>query len=169
MTDNRFLMTAVEISKILGVSDRTISRWARKGKVVKEARGKYCLVSVFNCYRELLLEEIERTQESINIARNSAVKKSLQQEKIEASIKIITSNAKIKEHELSVMQLNLVNREDAERVYREACREFTNLAHQLPFDVADDIFQLDDPNEIKNLLEIKINELLNTLSIESCV
>lgn len=42
MTDNRFLKKAIEISRILGIHDRTITRWSLKGEVEKQGRGKYC-------------------------------------------------------------------------------------------------------------------------------
>ena len=56
MTEDKFLKKPVEISKKLGVSERTISRWSNKGEVIKEGRGKYCILSVFTRYRRLLLE-----------------------------------------------------------------------------------------------------------------
>ena len=165
--DKRILLKAVEISKILGVSDRTISRWSNKDEVIKEGRGKYCIVSVFNRYRQLLLEQIASLQERIGIADNNQLKKSLQQEKLESSIKIITGNARIKEHELVVKQGNLVDRDEARKVYRQACREFSKIANQLPEDLAESIAAMSDPNEINDLLEKKVNELLASISVQT--
>ena len=131
MSDNQFLKKPVEISKTLGVSERTISRWSNKGEVIKEGRGKYCILSVFTRYRRLLLSQIANLSEKIGIAYNSSVKKSLQQEKLESNIKIITGNAQIKEHELKIKQDNLVNRDEAQKVYRDACIDFRATAMKL--------------------------------------
>jgi DNA-binding transcriptional MerR regulator len=166
MSKNRFLKKAVEISKILGVSDRTISRWSNQGEVTKVDRGNYCLVSVFSRYRRLLLEQIASLQERIGIADNNSLKKSLQQEKLESSIKIITGNARIKEYELKVQQGNLVDRAEAEKVYREACNDFASTASKLPAELAPQIAMMSDPSEINALLEQKVNELLASISIQ---
>ncbi len=169
MSNNRFLKKAVDISKVLGVSDRTISRWSNKGEVTKQGRGKYCILSVFKRYRRLLLEQIASLQERIGIADNNSVKKSLQQEKLESSIKIITGNARIKEHELKIKCANLVDRNEAERVYREACQEFSKIALKLPEELAPQIAAISDPSEINDLLEKKVNELLASISVQkSC-
>lgn len=169
MSNNRFLLKAVEISKILGVSDRTISRWSNKGEVIKQGRGEYCILSVFGRYRRLLLEQIASLQERIDIANNNSLKKSLIQEKLEASIKIITCDAQIKEHELEVKEGNLVDRIEAEKVYREACQEFGEIALKLPFELAPQIAMISDPSEINDLLEKRVNELLAYISVEkSC-
>lgn len=166
MSNNRFLKKAVEISRILGVSDRTISRWSNKGEVVKQGKGKYCLVSVFRRYRRLLLEQVASLQERIGIADHNSLKKSLQQEKLESSIKIITGNARIKEHELTIKEGNLVDRVEAEKVYREACQEFASIALKLPAELAPQIAMISDPSEINALLEQKVNELLESISIQ---
>lgn len=169
MSDNQFFKKPVEISKKLGVSERTISRWSNKGEVIKEGRGKYCILSVFTRYRRLLLEQIGNITEKLGIAKNNSVKKSLQQEKLESSIKIITGNAQIKEHELKIKEGNLVDRDDAERVYRQACADFRALALKLPEQLAEQIATMSDPNEIDDLLEKNINQLLTNLSIQkSC-
>ncbi|MGK7918140.1 MAG: type IV toxin-antitoxin system AbiEi family antitoxin domain-containing protein, partial [Prochloraceae cyanobacterium] len=47
MSDVRFLIRAIDIARILGLHDRTITRWSLKGKVERKERGKYCLLSVF--------------------------------------------------------------------------------------------------------------------------
>lgn len=166
MSNQPILKTAVEISKILGVSDRTITRWAVNGAVVKEGKGKYCLVSVFDYYRSLLLEQIANTKEKIELASSSSVKQSLLLEKMTQSIKIVTANSKIKEHELEVLEGNLVNREDAKQVYSLACQEFSNTARKLPNKIADDIAKMSDPNEIQHYLEVQINQLLNGISVQ---
>ncbi|MFM2315043.1 MAG: hypothetical protein RLZZ04_4319 [Cyanobacteriota bacterium] len=170
MSENRFLKKAVEISKILGVSDRTISRWSNQGEVTKVDRGNYCLISVFSRYRRLLLEQIASLQERIAIADNNSLKKSLQQEKLESSLKIIISNAQIKEYELKIKEGNLVDRAEAERVYREACQEFRAIALKLPKELAPQIAQISDPSEINDLLEKRVNELLACISVQkSCI
>lgn len=167
MSDNQFLKKPVEISKTLGVSERTISRWSNKGEVIKEGRGKYCILSVFTRYRRLLLEQIGSVTEKLGIAQNNSVKKSLQQEKLESSIKIITGNAQIKEHELKIKEGNLVDRDEAERVYRQACADFRAQAKTLPEELAEQIARMSDPNEINDLLEKKVNELLGSISVQS--
>jgi phage terminase Nu1 subunit (DNA packaging protein) len=165
VSENRFLLKAVAISKILGVSDRTISRWSNQGEVTKHGRGKYCLVSVFRRYRRLLLEQIASLQERIGIADNNSLKKSLQQEKLESSLKIMISNAQIKEYELKIKEGNLVDRADAEKVYREGCQEFRAIALKLPAELAPQIAQMKDPSEINDLLEKRVNELLACISV----
>ena len=166
MINKPILKTAVEIYKILGISDRTITRWAVKGMIVKQGKGEYCLVSVFDYYRSLLLEDIGNTKEKIELARSSSVKQSLLLEKMTQSIKIITANSKIKEHELEVLEGNLVNREDAKRVFNQAYQEFCNTARELPSQLADEIVKMNDPNEIQHFLEGKVKELLSGLSVE---
>jgi phage terminase Nu1 subunit (DNA packaging protein) len=169
VSENRFLLKAVEISKILGVSDRTISRWSNQGEVIKQSRGTYCLVSVFKRYRRLLLEQIASSQEKIDLANNNSVKKSLIQEKLESSIKIIILHAQIKEYELKIKEGNLVDRAEAERVYREAWQEFRAIALKLPEELAPQIAQMKDPSEINDLLEKRVNELLACISVQkSC-
>ena len=165
MTEDKFLKKPVEISKKLGVSERTISRWSNKGEVIKEGRGKYCILSVFTRYRRLLLEQIGNITEKLGIAKNNSVKKSLQQEKLESTIKIITGNAQIKEHELKIKEANLVDRDDAERLYRQACADFRAQAKKLPEQLAQQIATMSDPNEIDDLLEKNINQLLTKLSM----
>ena len=81
MTDIQILKTAVEISKILGISDRTITRWAVNGVIDKRGKGEYCLVSVFNYYRSLLCEQVSSLNEKIDLATNKHTSKSLQLEK----------------------------------------------------------------------------------------
>ena len=165
MTDNRFLKKAIEISRILGIHDRTITRWSLKGEVEKQGRGKYCILSVFKYYRQQLLEQIASLNQRIENANHTQLKKSLQQQKLESSIKIISTNAQIKEHELKVLQDNLVNRKEAEKVYRHACQGFSHTALGLPPEVAEEISQLDNPNLINSLLQTKIEELLTSMSI----
>ena len=155
----------MEISQILGVHDRTITRWSLKGEVEKQGRGKYCILSVFKYYRQQLLQQIANLKQRIENTNNAQLKKSLQQQKLEASIKIITANAQIKEHELKVLQDNLVNRQEAEKVYSKACQGFRDAALELPKEVAEEIARLDDPNLINSLLQIKIEELLTKISI----
>lgn len=166
VTNQPILKTAVEISKILGISDRTITRWAVKGMIVKQGKGEYCLVSVFDYYLRLLLEDIAKTKEKIELASSSSVKQSLLLEKMTQSIKIITANSKIKEHELKILEGNLVNRDDAKRVFNQAYQEFCNTALELPSELGYEISKMTDPNEIQHFLEVKINELLSGLSVQ---
>ena len=167
MSDSRFVQTVVEISRILGISDRSIRRWAVNGKIVKQDKGKYCLVSVFKYYRGFLLEQIANLQQKIELASSSAVKPSLQQEKIRQSIKIITYNAQLKEHELKVLQDNLVNRAEAERVYDDGCSQCRELALKLPEELASSLAATEDPNAIEHLLEVRINQLLTQMSLDN--
>ena len=131
----------------------------------KQGRGKYCILSVFKYYRHQLLEQIASLKLRIENANHTQLKKSLQQQKLESSIKIITTNAQIKEHELKLLQDNLVNREEAEKVYRNACQGFRDAALGLPQEVAEEIARLEDPNLINSLLQTKIEELLTSISI----
>ena len=167
MTDISTLKTAVEISKILGISDRTITRWAVNGAIEKRGKGEYCIVSVFNYYRDLLLEQTSSLNEKIEIATNQHTSKSLQLEKMKQSIKIITANAKIKEHELKVLENGLVNAEDAERVFanaRESIRETClDMINNISFDLA----KMKDPNEIQHCLETNIEQLLSSFSVSN--
>ena len=167
MTDISTLKTAVEISKILGISDRTITRWAVNGVIDKRGKGEYCLVSVFNYYRSLLLEQTSSLNEKIEIATNQHTSKSLQLEKMEQSIKIITANAKIKEHELKVLENGLVNAKEADRVFAQGRESFRENCINMVNLVSDKIALLNDPNEIQHDLEANIEQLLSGLSISN--
>ena len=164
MTDKRFLMRAIEITGILGVHDRTITRWSLKGLVKKEGVGQYCILSVFQHYRSQLNHDLENLKDKIEQTGERSEKKSLEQEKLEASIKIINSNARIKEHELETLQDSLVDAEKAQTAYKDACLKFQGKALELPKQVSSEIAHLDDPNQINALLQKKINKLLTSLS-----
>ena len=165
MTSNQIYKTAVEISKILGISDRTITRWAVNGVIDKRGKGEYCLVSVFNYYRSLLLEQINNLNEKIEIANNKHSSKSLEEEKMKQSIKIITTNAKIKEHEFKVLRNALVNAEDAERVFAKGRESFHEMSMNMINDVSEDLANMNDPNEIQQFLEANIRLLLANFSL----
>jgi phage terminase Nu1 subunit (DNA packaging protein) len=167
MSDIEIFKTAVEISKILGVSDRTITRWAVNGVIDKRGKGEYCIVSVFNYYRSLLLEQISSLNEKIEIASNKSSSKSLQSEKMKQSIKIITTNAKIKQHELEILEGSLVNVEDAERVFAQGRESFREMCMNMVNDVSQDLANMSDPNEIQHYLEVNISQLLSGFSIAS--
>ena len=167
MTSNQIYKTAVEISKILGISDRTITRWAVNGVIDKRGKGEYCLVSVFNYYRSLLLEQINNLNEKIEIANNKHSSKSLEEEKMKQSIKIITTNAKIKEHEFKELKKGLVNAEDAERVFAKGRESFHEMSMNMINAVSEDIANMNDPNEIQQFLEANIRMLLSEFSVAS--
>ena len=164
MSDVRFLMRAIDIGCLLGLHDRTITRWSLKGKVERKERGKYCLLSVFRYYREQLLKEIASLETKIEKAGDKSQEKSLKQQKLESSIEIITANAKIKEYEVETAKNNLVEGDEAELAYKAACAEFRRIALAIPTDVAEEIAGIEDPNLINNLLQQKIAELLYHLS-----
>lgn len=165
MTSNQILKTAVEISKILGISDRTITRWAVNGVIDKRGKAEYCLVSVFNYNRSLLLEQMSSLKEKIEIASNKHTSKSLQLEKMEQSIKIITANAKIKEHELKVLENGLVNADEADRVFAQGRESFRETCTDMVNDISEDIASMSDPNEIQHYLEANIEQLLLGFSV----
>ena len=167
MTNTLILKTAIEISKILGISDRTITRWAINGVVLKQGKGEYCLVSVFNYYRSLLLEQISNLNEKIEIANNKHSSKSLEEEKMKQSIKIISANAKIKEHEFKELKKGLVNAEDAERVFAQGRESFHEMSMNMINDVSEDLANMNDPNEIQQFLEANIRMLLSEFSVAS--
>ena len=167
MTSNQIYKTAVEISKILGISDRTITRWAVNGVIDKRGKGQYCLVSVFNYYRSLLLEQITSLNEKIEIANNKHSSKSLQSEKMKQSIKIITASAKIKQHELIALENGLVNADDAQRVFAQARESFREMCMNMVNDVSFEIANMSDPNEIEHCLEVNIRMLLSEFSVAS--
>ena len=81
MSEYQIFKTAVEISKILGISDRTITRWAVNGVIDKRGKGEYCIVSVFNYNRSLLCEQVSSLNEKIEMKSNKHTSKSLQLEK----------------------------------------------------------------------------------------
>ena len=166
MTDIQILKTAVEISKILGISDRTITRWAVNGVIDKRGKGEYCLVSVFNYYRSLLLE-VSSLNEKIEIATNKYTSKSLQLEKMEQSIEIVTTNARIKEHELKVLENSLVNAEDAKSAFAEGRESFREMSMNMVDDISEYIASMSDPNEIQHYLEANIEQLLSGLSVSN--
>lgn len=165
MTDTQILKTAVKISKILGISDRTITRWAVNGVIDQRGKGEYCACSVFNYHRDLLLEQVSSLNEKVEIASNKHTSKSLQFEKMKQSIKIITANARIKEHELKILENSLVNPDDAERVFAQGRESFREMCTDLVDDVSFDIALMTDPNEIQHYLEANIKELLSGLSV----
>lgn len=161
------LKTAIEIKKILGISDRTITRWAVNGVIEKRGKGEYCLISVFNYYRNLLLEQISSLNEKVEIASNKSSSKSLQEEKMKQSIKIITANAKIKEHELEVLESGLVNAEDANRVFAQGRQSFRDICMSHVDDISEELANMKDPNEIQHYLETQIKALLSGFSVAS--
>lgn len=165
MSDIQILKTAVEISKILGISDRTITRWAVNGVIDKRGKGEYSLVSVFNYNHSVVSEQINSLDEKVEIASNKHTSKSLQFEKMEQSIKIITANAKIKEHELKVLENGLVNAEDADRVFAQARESFRETCMDMVDDISVNIAKMNNPNEIQHYLEDKIEELLSGFSV----
>ena len=164
MNDERFLMRALDISRILGLHDRTITRWSLKGLVERKERGKYCLLSVFKHYRHQLHLDIESLQGKIQAAYNLSDQKLLQDKKLESAIKIIITNAKLKEYELELLDQNLVDKQEAERAYQKGCEAIREKLYQLPMALADDIAKLDNPNLINSLLQKKIENILLELS-----
>ena len=165
--DVQTLKTAVEISKILGISDRTITRWAVNGHIDKRGKGEYCLVSVFNYYRGLLLEQTGSLNEKIEIATNQHTSKSLQLEKMEQSIKIITANAKIKEHELKVLENCLVDAVDANRVFESGRESIGETCLNMIDNVSFDLASMSNPNLIQRYLEANIEQLLSSFSVSN--
>ena len=161
------LKTAVEISKVLGISDRTITRWAVNGVIDKRGKGEYCLVSVFNYYRSLLCEQVSSLNEKIALATNKHTSKSLQLEKMEQSIKIVTANARIKEHELKLLENGLVNAEDAKRAFAEGRDSFREMSMDMIDRISEDLANKSDPNEIQHHLEANIEQLLSGFSVSN--
>lgn len=133
--------------------------------VDKRGKGEYCLISVFNHHRSLLLEQVGSLNEKIEIANNQYSSKSLQSEKMKHSIKIITSNAKIKEHELEILENGLVDAAESLRVFAQGCESFREMCTDMVDRVSVKIAEMDDPNEIQHYLEVNIRELLAAFSI----
>lgn len=164
MNDDRLLMRAIDIGELLGLNDRTISRWYNKGLVVRKDIGKYCIISVFKYYRNQLLADIETLQNKIENQKKQSEKKNLQVDKLDASIRIVSSNASIKEHELERLRNNLVNVDEASEAYNIACQEIKSKSLELSDRIAEDIANTSNPSEINVLLQQQINELLTSLA-----
>jgi uncharacterized protein (DUF2344 family) len=131
----------------------------------KRGKGEYCLISVFNYYRGLLLEQTSNLKEKIEMKSNQHTSKSLQLEKMEQSIKIITANAKIKEHELKILENGLVNAEDANRTFAQGRESFRESCIGMVNRVSFEIANMNDPNEIQHYLEANIETLLSGFTV----
>ena len=164
MSEEKFLMRAIDISRILGVHDRTITRWSLKGLIVRKDVGKYCLLSVFQYYKQQLIKDIESLKHKIEETTKQSEKNSLQLDKLKASIKIIESNASIREHELEELKDSLVNARNARYAYTDMCIDIKRKSLELPRLVSDELSTLSEPNEINLLLQSEINKLLNQLA-----
>ena len=164
MSDERLLMRAIDISRLLGVNDRTIARWHLQGYIDKKGRGEYCLLSVYKYYRQQLVENIEDVKVRIEESKEDTRKKSLQAQKLESSIKIITANAKIKEYEVELLQSNLVNRKEAQTVYKQGIEQFRDKLTSLVKGLAVNIAELDNRHSINSLLQTRIEDILKEIS-----
>ena len=164
MNEEKFLMRAIDISRILGVHDRTITRWSLKGLIVRKDVGKYCLLSVYQYYKQQLLKDIESLKYKIEETSKQSEKNSLQLDKLTASIKIISSNASIREHELEELKESYVNARDAKYAYIDMCVDIKQKSLELPRKVSAELSELSEPNEINTLLQTQINHLLTQLS-----
>ena len=157
--DVRFYLIAIDISELLDVSTTTIRRWYNNGEVDKKGN-KYNIADVYKRHKFSLEQKVNKLREKNTVGILNQKKKSLQEEKIIADIRVIQANIEAKEFELQQLHNNLVVSQEATRSYKNGCEHLHDSIIDFPQYVSEKLSILDNPNDIQALLQEQINQLL---------
>ena len=158
-------LSAAEVAEHLDISYRTIENWAASRKINQDDRGKYGLISAFNCQIQQLKQENVRFSESLDECR-------LALDKPEASAKIRKLKAEadkeetlaaIKILELEKLVEKLVDSQEVEEAWANlvanCCAKFNGLPAKLALELSGM-----KPEEIQARLSQAIDEALFELA-----
>ena len=145
------IVRAMELAKMLGVSDRHIRDLANENVVKKTAQGKYLLLESVRGYIEYLK------------SRNDA-DISLKDEKIKEETKRIIKDTEIKELKIKELKNQLHSADVIEKVMTDSLINMKGKLLSLSNKLAPQIIALDNLGEIQDVIQDGIFEALEELS-----
>ena len=145
------IVRAMDLAKMLGVSDRHIRDLANENVVKKTAQGKYLLLESVRGYIEYLK------------SRNDA-DISLKDEKIKEETKRIIKDTEIKELKIKELKNQLHSADVIEKVMTDSLINMKGKLLSLCNRLAPQIIALDNLGEIQDLIQDGIFEALEELS-----
>lgn len=145
------IVRAMDLAKMLGVSDRHIRDLANENVVKKTAQGKYLLLESVRGYIEYLK------------SRNDA-DISLKDEKIKEETKRIIKDTEIKELKIKELKNQLHSADVIEKVMTDSLINMKGKLLSLSNKLAPQIIALDNLGEIQNVIQDGIFEALEELS-----
>ena len=145
------IVRAMDLAKMLGVSDRHIRDLANENVVKKTAQGKYLLLESVRGYIEYLK------------SRNDA-DISLKDEKIKEETKRIIKDTEIKELKIKELKNQLHSADVIEKVMTDSLINMKGKLLSLSNKLAPQIIALDNLGEIQDVIQDGIFEALEELS-----
>lgn len=145
------IVRAMDLAKMLGVSDRHIRDLANENVVKKTAQGKYLLLESVRGYIEYLK------------SRNDA-DISLKDEKIKEETKRIIKDTEIKELKIKELKNQLHSADVIEKVMTDSLVNMKGKLLSLSNKLAPQIIALDNLGEIQDVIQDGIFEALEELS-----
>lgn len=145
------IVRAMDLAKMLGVSDRHIRDLANENVVKKTAQGKYLLLESVRGYIEYLK------------SRNDA-DISLKDEKIKEETKRIIKDTEIKELKIKELKNQLHSADIIEKVMTDSLINMKGKLLSLSNKLAPQIIALDNLGEIQDVIQDGIFEALEELS-----
>ena len=145
------IVRAMDLAKMLGVSDRHIRDLANENVVKKTAQGKYLLLESVRGYIEYLK------------SRNDA-DISLKDEKIKEETKRIIKDTEIKELKIKELRNQLHSADVIEKVMTDSLMNMKGKLLSLSNKLAPQIIALDNLGEIQDVIQYGIFEALEELS-----
>ena len=145
------IVRAMDLAKMLGVSDRHIRDLANENVVKKTAQGKYLLLESVRGYIEYLK------------SRNDA-DISLKDEKIKEETKRIIKDTEIKELKIKELKNQLHSADVIEKVMTDSLINMKGKLLSLSNKLAQQIIALDNLGEIQDVIQDGIFEALEELS-----
>ena len=145
------IVRAMDLAKMLGVSDRHIRDLANENVVKKTAQGKYLLLESVRGYIEYLK------------SRNDA-DISLKDEKIKEETKRIIKDTEIKELKIKELKNQLHSADVIEKVMTDSLMNMKGKLLSLSNKLAPQIIALDNLGEIQDVIQDGIFEALEELS-----
>ena len=161
-------LSAAEVAEHLDISYRTIENWAASRKINQDDRGKYGLISAFNCQIQQLKQENVRFSESLDECRLA-----LDQPETSAKIRKLKAEAdkeealaRIKNMEADKLAGKLVDAESALNAWKNAIANAKAKLINIPAKLALELSGLDKPEDIQARLAQVIDEALIELGSE---
>lgn len=149
-------LTAVEVSKYVGVSNRTVETWAAKG-FIDRANGKYGLISAMKYRLEKVNKDMASYKEKLDVSE-------LRKQKLQADVDTQKAVARIKLVEAEREEGKLVDAEEVADLWNAYVIRCRSKLLSIPVKLAYQLASLKNEIDIQNLLQANIDEALRELS-----
>jgi phage terminase Nu1 subunit (DNA packaging protein) len=159
------MVSAIELGEYLGVAERTVRDWVRKGILPEPNRGQYgikaCTVAAINHFKAIA-ERTERAGGSAD--QEDPQGKSIGQRRQEAECRLAEAKAEAEELRLQELAGQLVKAEDVRAVGAAMVAAFRQKILTLPSAVAAQVRETPDPRSAEILLRQRCLEALDELA-----